>query len=440
MRTHRLAILLPALLQVGAPAVPGASAAPAAAEAPIVMDGRTFETWGDWIRSDSFRRCGTRATRVAPEEAFGVQADCTLASTTIAPEYDPGAAVIITVVFHVITNAAGTSGNVTDENILEQIEILNEDFQAIAGTNGESGTDARIEFRLATVDPLGNPTTGITRSANNTWFNDGGSYWNTLAWDPDRYVNIYTNTAGGALGYVPDLPQGGLVGLNSDRVVILWSSVGRDAPIGPPYDQGRTVTHEVGHYLGLYHTFDYGCGIASSPGCYTSGDRICDTNSEIDPVFGCPGSSTSCGTADPFHNYMDYSDDLCMEEFTPEQVNRMRCTLANWRVDLFDSGAVGAPEIAGAAAGVSVVARPNPFTDGTEIVFELARGGEAVVRVLDVAGRTVRTLASGSFAAGTQRSSWDGTDAAGARVAAGVYFYRVETAAGARTGRMVLMR
>jgi len=438
MRAHRLATL-PVLLLLGAPAAHGTPVA-APAEAPIVMNGRTFDTWGDWIRSDAFRRCGTPATQAAPEEAFGAPGDCSLASTTISSEYDPTSPIIITVVFHVITNAAGTSGNVTDADILEQIEILNEDFQALAGTNGENGTDARIEFRLATVDPLGNPTTGITRSANNTWFNDGGSYWNTLAWDPDRYLNIYTNTAGGALGYVPDLPQGGLVGLLSDRVVALWSSVGRDAPIGPPYDQGRTVTHEVGHYLGLYHTFDFGCGTASVPGCYTSGDRICDTNSEANPVFGCPASSSSCGSPNPYHNYMDYSDDLCMEEFTPEQVNRMRCTLANWRVDLFDGGAVAAPEIAGAAGRLAALARPNPFADGTEIVFELPRRGDAVVRVLDVAGRTVRTLASGPFAAGAQRVGWDGTDGAGARVAAGVYFYRVETADGARTGRVVLMR
>lgn len=439
MRTTRLATLpvpLLSLVLLGAP--------PAAAgriDAPIEMGGRTFESWGDWIRSDAFRRCGTPASAEAPEEAFGTPGDCSLANTTIAPEYEPASPVILTVVFHVITNAAGTSGNVTDADILEQIEILNEDFQAIAGTNGENGTNALIQFRLATVDPLGNPTTGITRSANNTWFNDGGSYWNTLAWDPDRYVNIYTNTAGGALGYVPGLPQNaGLVGSLSDRVVALWSSVGRDAPIGPPYDQGRTVTHEVGHYLGLYHTFDNGCGTASAPGCYTSGDRICDTNSESAPVFGCPVSSSSCSSPNPYHNYMDYSDDLCMEEFTPEQVNRMRCTVANWRVDLFDAGAVAAPEIAGARDPFALHARPNPFAGGTEIAFELPRSGDAVVRVLDVAGRTVRTLASGAFAAGAQRVAWNGTDDSGARVAAGVYFYRLETADGSRTGRMVRMR
>ena len=431
-------LVLVAALILAAPAVratPSAVAAPA----PIEIGGKTYETWGDWIRSDSFRRCGTAPEAGGSEEAFGIPNDCGLNNTTISSEYDPATPIVLTVVFHVITNAAGTSGNVTDADILEQVDILNEDYLAMAGTNGANGTNALIQFQLATEDPAGDPTTGITRSANNTWFNDGGSYWNTLAWDPSRYINIYTNTCGGNLGYVPALPQSGIVGALSDRVVILWSAVGRDAPIGFPYDQGRSATHEVGHYLGLWHPFDNGCGTASAPGCYTTGDRICDTNSEANPVFGCPASSASCSSPNPFHNYMDYSDDLCMEEFTPEQVNRMRCTLANWRTDLYSPGAVDAPVVS-RAPSFAMQARPNPFAGGTEIVFELARGMSATVRVLDVAGRSVRTLASGPFPAGTQRVAWDGTDLVGERVSAGVYFYRLETPEGARTGRMVVVR
>ncbi|MHC5002024.1 MAG: M43 family zinc metalloprotease, partial [Planctomycetota bacterium] len=183
------------------------------------------------------------------------------------------------------------------------------------------------------------PTTGITYSNNTSWFNDNGSYWNQLAWDTSRYMNIYTNNAGGALGYVPDLPQGGIVGSNEDRVVILWSAFGRNAPIGPPFNQGRTLTHEVGHYLGREHTFNGGCGSASA--CYTSGDLICDTTPQSSPTDGCSGSS--CGSPDPIHNYMDYSDDLCMWEFTAEQARRMRCTLEHYRPQLY--------EVDGAAPG-----------------------------------------------------------------------------------------
>ena len=78
---------------------------------------------------------------------------------------------------------------------------------ALQGSNGQSGTNSKIQFVLASEDPQGNPTNGITYTSNSNWFNDSGNYWDSLAWDPSRYVNIYTNTADGYLGYVPWLPQ-----------------------------------------------------------------------------------------------------------------------------------------------------------------------------------------------------------------------------------------
>jgi hypothetical protein len=121
------------------------------------------------------------------------------------------------------------------------------------------------------------------------------------------------------------------VGTAFDRVVIYWPTVGRPAVHGPPYNLGRTTTHEVGHYLGLYHTFQGGC---TDPGaCRTSGDLICDTEPESSANYW-PCARSTCGDADPTRNYMDYSDDACMDNFTPEQANRMRCTLMNFRVDL----------------------------------------------------------------------------------------------------------
>ena len=289
-------------------------------------------------------RCGTPSREVR-EMLYGVTAggdasDCSQFATDPTSDFDPGDTYTINVVVHVIMNDACSTGDVSDSLIQSQIDILNEDFLALAGTNGANGTDTAIQFQLATVDPDGDPTTGITRSCNTTWFNDGGGYWNSLAWDPNRYMNIYTNTASGALGYVPFLPAdngGANVGQPFDRVVVLWNAFGRDAPRGPPYDQGRTATHEVGHYLGLEHTFSGGCATATPPGCYTSGDLICDTNSEQSPRFGCPGGAVSCGTTDPTDNYMDYTDDLCMEQFTLEQSRRERCSLEFYRSGLLNS-------------------------------------------------------------------------------------------------------
>jgi len=308
----------------------------------IVTPAGVFDSWADYIASDYFQdrggRCGV--TVEPPSLSFpelggggGTPSDCSYGANDPDPVYDPSVARYrIPVVVHVIMNTS-VAGFISEGTVQDQIEILNEDFLAITGTNGANGTDVAIEFYLATRDPQGNPTNGITYSTNNTWFNDGGSYWNTLAWDTNVYANIYTNTAGGNLGYVPDLPQGGIAGSNADRVVCLWNAFGRNAPIGPPYNQGRTVTHEVGHYLGLYHTFSGGCGSATA--CYTSGDRVCDTNPESGSRFGCPGGQTSCGSTDPIHNYMDYTDDLCMEEFTPEQARRIRCSLEHYRSNLY---------------------------------------------------------------------------------------------------------
>ncbi len=304
----------------------------------IVADGVTYSSWQELMATGYFDQEGTRC-RTLPSmvevDLRGSSFDCSFSRTNVEAQYDPSNGLIrIPVVVHVIQNTSGT-GSMTDSRVRSQIEILNEDFMALAGSNGANGNDAQIEFFLATEDPSGNPTTGITRSTNNTWFNDGGSYWNSLAWDTNRYLNIYTNSASGALGYVPDLPQGGIVGSNADRVVVLYSTFGRNAPFNP-FHLGRTGTHEVGHYLGLYHTFNGGCASVSS--CSTNGDRICDTNPESSPTFGCPGSRTSCGQQAPKDNYMDYSDDICMEQFTDDQNNRMRCTLEHYRPNLGITG------------------------------------------------------------------------------------------------------
>ncbi|MEM8712093.1 MAG: M43 family zinc metalloprotease [Planctomycetota bacterium] len=281
-----------------------------------------------------FFRCATPSDDASTAGFFLPPSDCSASSTNPDVAYSPANLdeVVIQVVVHVIrTNSGG--GNVPNARVLSQIEILNEDFGALAGTPGAQGTDTKIRFELATEDPQGQPTNGIMRYDNSTWYNDGGSYWNSIAWDPDVYMNIYTMGApagsSGILGYVPFLPASspGSVGSNGDRVVVLNSAFGRNAPAAP-YNQGRTATHEVGHYLGLYHTFQNGCGGSN---CYGSGDRICDTNAESQPEYNCPGSSSSCGSQDPVRNYMNYSPDTCMSNFTEEQARRMRCTLEYYR-------------------------------------------------------------------------------------------------------------
>src|SRR5690606_13351476 len=158
---------------------------------------------------------------------------------------------------------------------------------------------------------------------NELWYQDDAAYWDSIAWDGLRYLNLYTNTADGARGYVPFLPASGegTIGSPEDRVVINTLAFGRqDPPPVPHHAGGRTATHEIGHYLGLFHTFYDGCGVAASPGCYESGDRICDTPPDAAAQDVCPVGATSCGGfASSVENYMQYTDDPCMTGFTHEQ-------------------------------------------------------------------------------------------------------------------------
>lgn len=357
------------------------------ADGSVRVGTQEFATREAFHRSDLFResgaRCGTPAIDPAIMELIA-PTDCSRNNTTINPDYNDNRTLVVPVVFHVIKKTDGT-GDIPAALIQSQVDILNEDFNALAGTPGAMGTNSKIQFVLAKLDPMGNPTTGINVVTSNAYFTDPGSSGQNdmkraLAWDTKRFLNIYTNDAGGGgiLGYAtfPSFEAGG----PEDGVVLNWVYVGRNAPGGEPYDQGRTTTHEVGHYFGLYHTFQGGCGSAGAP--YTSGDLIGDTARESQPNYGCAPKSSGCGGMSPIENYMDYSEDACMTKFTPEQVNRMRCSIMNYRMALVMNGeGLGTPPVARFSATVealtatfadestdadgSIAARNWQFGDGT---------------------------------------------------------------------------
>lgn len=331
-----------------------------------------FENWAEYLASDFFRvhdlKCGQSNLLTLTGGQIlqdGSPSDCNANNTNPAGEYSPSGGVLyqVPVVFHIIRHKNG-NGNVTDAQVAQQMQVLNEDFRAIAGSLGANGTDVRIEFFLATEDPDGDPTTGITRHENVRWYNDQQAYWNVIGWDTTRYLNIYTNTAGGSLGYAFVPSGGGVVGHPQEGVRLYWPTVGNPAPYGPPYDLARTGTHEVGHWLGLYHTFDGGCTSPGSPGCFSNGDLICDTNPEQTPMSSGACSRVTCSSSDPTDNYMDYSDDICMTEFTPNQAYRMRCTAANFRADMFVGGSNATPLVA-----ITSPANPTSVNDGDTVIF-----------------------------------------------------------------------
>jgi hypothetical protein len=161
----------------------------------VVAGGLKFETMSAYFSSEYFqqagKRCGTKVhtAGLAPQAVPG---DCTLARTVIQSEYWPYEVYIIPIVFHVIFSGHG-QGRISDQRIIDQVQVLNEDFQALSGSLGAEGYDTKIHFQLA----------GITRTKNDAWFNDTNelAYKQALGWDQDHYLNVYVNTASGYLGY-----------------------------------------------------------------------------------------------------------------------------------------------------------------------------------------------------------------------------------------------
>jgi len=208
--------------------------------------------------------------------------------------------VTINVYWHIITDTSG-HGAVSANTINQQIQVLN------AAYSGKG-----FSFQLA----------GTTTTANNTWYtvtpgtSAESQMKSALRQGTADDLNLYSANIGqNLLGWATFPSSYGSQPLD-DGVVILYSSVPGGAAV--PYDEGDTATHEIGHWLGLYHTFQGGCS--------KSGDMVADTASERSAAYGCPVGRDTCagGGLDPIMNFMDYSDDSCMVEFTPNQSTRMQ--------------------------------------------------------------------------------------------------------------------
>lgn len=234
-----------------------------------------------------------------------------------------GDIITIPVVVHVLYRTSAE--NISTAQIQSQIDVLNEDYRR---TNSDANTiwpqaaDTQIEFCLTTIDPNGNPTTGITRKSTTktSWgTNDAmkkSSQGGVNPWDTSKYLNIWVcNIGGGILGYA-QFPGGSAA---TDGVVNSPQYFGRTGTATAPFNLGRTATHEVGHYLNLRHIWgDSGCGVD---------DFVSDTPESDASNGGCATNHTSCGSLDMVQNYMDYSDDSCMNLFTQGQKSRMRSVL-----------------------------------------------------------------------------------------------------------------
>ncbi|MFE8602689.1 zinc metalloprotease [Archangium violaceum] len=215
-------------------------------------------------------------------------------------------AVSIPVYFHIIKSATG-AGGVTTTQINNQITVLNNAYAA-------SG----FSFYLA----------GTDTTNNGTWYTcTGGScetqMKNALRQGTATALNFYTNNMGGGLLGWATFPWSYSSAPKMDGVVVLQSSLPGGS--ASPFNLGDTGTHEVGHWMGLYHTFQGGCA--------APGDSVSDTPDEASPASGCPTGRNTCSTAgnDPIDNFMDYSDDACMNKFTAGQNTRMNSMWTSYR-------------------------------------------------------------------------------------------------------------
>jgi hypothetical protein len=278
----------------------------------------------EWKHKQAFveaARCATKP--VDPAQAAQLQADLDafLASRSLA-EQALGAAVpgsvTIPVYVHVIRKGAGiANGDVPLARIRSQIEVLNAAYSGAAG-----GVDTPFRFQLIAVD----------RRTSAAWYAmSPGSAAEAQAKAALRRggpgdLNIYTASPGGGLLGWATFPWDYAADATSDGVVVLFSSLPGGS--AAPYDEGDTATHEVGHWLGLYHTFQGGCS--------SRNDAVSDTPAERSAASGCPtGRNTCTGAAfpgrDPITNFMDYSDDACMFRFTTGQSRRADGLFAQYR-------------------------------------------------------------------------------------------------------------
>lgn len=282
----------------------------------------------------------------------------------------------IPVVFHIIHKHGFE--NISQTQINDALRVLNEDFRKRTGTNGGASTDPLAvdmlyEFRLAQLDPNGSPTSGVNRIFSTQTDNATDAAKALSYWDRNRYFNIWVvNTInnsgqqGTILGYA-QFPFFGSA--NTDGVVIRSDQMGA-IETGQLSQAGRTLTHEAGHWVGLYHPFQGGC---PNSNCSSQGDQVCDTPPVASSTFGCPSSRNSCSTDNPdlndlVRNYMDYADGTCMNMFTVGQKARVDAIMPQFRAYIYSLANINGAGINsdGTYRALQPSARKAPYSYGFE--------------------------------------------------------------------------
>ena len=345
---------------------------------------------------------------------------------------ESGEVIVIPTVVHVIWN--DPIENVSDDQILSQIDVLNEDFRLMNVDSLDDQhpfwqftIDAEIEFCLAQQDPDGNPTTGITRTETDVvawdenYFDDIKSTANGGLdnWDPTKYLNIYVvKLDGSTLGFA-SFPVELATNPDLDGVVIRYEAFGTEGTAGSGdfsvNDGGRTGTHEVGHWLNLRHIWaDTICG----------DDFVDDTEPAEESNYGCPtfphrpnNQCDSGADGEMYMNYMDYVDDNCMNMFTAGQADRMHASLNESRSGLLTSIGCQLPTAIKEVNFLNSIAiYPNPNNGQFTLSINLNNNNAVRASLINLVGANVKDIGVIS----NQTSTIDVTD-----VSTGAYYLRV---------------
>lgn len=299
--------------------------------------------------------------------------------------------ITIPVVVHVVHNPADASQNITQTQIQSQIEVLNQDFRAnnpdvsqVPAVWTDRVADCQIEFQLASQDPDGNPTDGITRTPSTAPFftTDHDDVKSSATggadpWPSDDYLNVWVcNDLRDAigrqiLGYA-QFPGGPP---STDGVVIANWCFGKGGTAQSPFDLGRTATHEVGHWLDLRHIW------GDDRGSCSGSDHVEDTPNQGDATFGKPSfPQISCNNGpdgNMFMNYMDYTDDAAMFMFTHGQSRRMDACLEGPRASFLTAPVFALPNGQTVSSLAATSASTAPSRAASAIPEQLKGDGQA---------------------------------------------------------------